>query len=419
MSDCPNSRHLLITRPEVLKARIGSAYSKIPEWFRCDVVVPFVITRLALLLVGWLGFRLLPLSVAFPSAWEIGPDGNKRAVVDHISPTSHPWVNMLSRWDAGWYVEIARDGYRYEQGSPSNAAFFPLYPLLIRAIHALLLLPANDYWWLVIAIAISNVALLIGVTYFRALLAMDFGEDLISRTITYLLIFPTTFFFSGVYSESLFLALTVAAFYYARTNRWPLACILAALASLTRSQGMIIALPLLIEYFRDRNFSLRKIGWNIAAFALFPAALFAFALFLKLKFGSWTVVFDVQNTWGRHLMWPWHPLAWFLRHAPTLSLEHHDKLDFCFLLLLLGAAIAGLRRLRVSYSVYIWTAVVFFSCWGVLGSIPRFDLVIFPLFVVLALMGARSRVFHLGYVVASSMLAALFMVMHSQWNWVA
>jgi hypothetical protein len=419
MSDCPNPHPLLITRSEVLKARIRSAFSKIPEWFTCEVVVPFVITRLALLVVGWLGFRLLPLPVTFSSAWEIGPDGNKHAVVDHISPTSHPWVNMLSRWDAGWYVEIARDGYRFEPGTPSNAAFFPLYPLLIRVIHALLFLPANDYWWLVTAIALSNVALLIGLTYFRALLAMDFNQDLASRTITYLLIFPTTFFFSGVYSESLFLALTVAAFYYARTNRWLLTCILAALATLTRSQGMILALPLLIEYLHERNFRLRKIGWNIMAFALVPTALLAFALFLKLKFGSWTVVFDVQSIWGRHLMWPWHPLAWFLRHAPALSPEHHDKLDFGFLLVLLGAAIAGPRRLRISYTAYIWTAVVFFSCWGMLGSIPRFDLVIFPLFIVLALIGARSRAFHLGYVVASSMLAALFMVMHSQWNWVA
>jgi hypothetical protein len=417
MSDCPNSRHLLITRPEVLKARIS--FSKIPKWFTCEVVVPFVITRLALLLVGWLGFRLLPLPVSFPSAWEIGPDGNRHVVVDHISPTPHPWVNMVSRWDAGWYIEIARDGYRYERGSPSNAAFFPLYPLLIRAIHALLFLPANDYWWLVIAIALSNVALLISLTYLRALLAMDFDEDLAPRTITYLLIFPTTFFFSCVYSESLFLGLTVAAFYYARTSRWLLACILAALATLTRSQGMILALPLLIDYLRERNFRLRKVGWNITAFALIPAALLAFALYLKLKFGSWTVMLDVQSIWGRHLMSPWHPLAWFLRHAPPLSPEHHDKLDFAFLLVLLGAAIAGLRRLGISYSAYIWTSVVFFSCWGMLGSIPRFDLVIFPLFIVLALIGARSRAFHLGYVVASSMLAALFMVMHSQWNWVA
>jgi len=103
----------------------------------------------------------------------------------------------------------------------------------------------------------------------------------------------------------------------------------------------------------------------------------------------------------------------------TVEPEHHDKLDFGFLLVPLGAAIAGLTRLRISYSAYIWTSVGFFSCWGMLGSVPRFDLVIFPLFIVLALIGARSRAFHLGYVVASSMLAALVMVMHSQWNWVA
>ena len=171
MSDCPNFRHLLITRPDVLKSRIGSAFSKIPKWFTCEVIVPFVITRLALLLVGWLGFRLLPLPVAFPSAWEISLDGDRHAVVDHISPTSHPWVNMLSRWDAGWYVEIARDGYLYEPGVPSNAAFFPLYPLLIRAVHALLLLPENDYWWLIIAIAISKVALLTFARFSRWTLA--------------------------------------------------------------------------------------------------------------------------------------------------------------------------------------------------------------------------------------------------------
>ena len=403
----------------VLKLRTGSAFSKIPEWFGRDIIIPFVATRFALLLVGWLGFSLLPLPVAFPFAWEIGADGRKHAVVDHITPTSRPWVNMLSRWDAGWYVEIARDGYRYEAGSSSNAAFFPLYPLLIRASHALLFLPESDYWWLLTGIVVSNVALLVALGYFRSLLAIDVDQKTVSRAIVYLLIFPTTFFLSSVYSESLFLALTVGAFYYARKNRWLTACILTALATLTRSQGIILLLPLLIEYLAQRNFRLQQVSWHATAFALIPAALFAFVLFLKLNFGSWTVIFDVQSIWERHLMWPWHPLAWFLRHAPPLNPEHHDKLDFGFLLLPLCAAIAGLTLLRISYSAYIWTSIIFLSCWGMLGSIPRFDLVIFPLFIVLALIGARSRAFHLGYVVASSMLAALFMVMYSQWNWVA
>lgn len=417
MSDCPNPRHRSIY--SVLKARISSVLSKIPDWFARDVIIPFVITRLALLLVARLGFSLLPLPIAFPSPWEIGADGNKHAVVSHISATTHPWVNMLSRWDAGWYVEIARDGYHYEPGMPSNAAFFPLYPLLIRAIHTLLFLPDNDYWWLLSGILVSNIALLVALGYFRSLLAIDVDQKTVSRAIIYLLIFPTTFFLSSVYSESLFLALTVGAFYYARKNRWPTACILTALATLTRSQGIILLLPLMIEYFAQRDFRLQQVNWNATAFALIPAALFGFVLFLKLNFDSWTIMFDLQNSWGRRLMWPWHPMAWLVRHAPPLSAEHHDKLDFCFLLLLPVAGIFGIRQLRLSYSIYIWTAVLFFSCWGMYVSTPRFDLVIFPLFVVLALLGSGSRAFHLSYFVLASGLGALLMVMHSQWNWVA
>jgi Gpi18-like mannosyltransferase len=104
---------------------------------------------------------LIPLPIAFPAAWEIGVDGNGHAVVNHVSATTHPWVNTLSRWHAGWYVEIDRDGYHYEPAMPSNAAFFPLYPLLIRATHALLFLPDNDYWWLLSGIVVSNIALLV------------------------------------------------------------------------------------------------------------------------------------------------------------------------------------------------------------------------------------------------------------------
>jgi mannosyltransferase PIG-V len=402
-----------------LKTRLSFVVSKIPGWFTHDVIIPFLLTRLALLVVARLGFSLVPLPIAFPAAWEIAADGNRHAVVKHVSATTHPWVNMLSRWDASWYVEIARDGYRYQPGMPSNAAFFPLYPLSIRAAHSILFLPENDYWWLVTGIVLSNIALLIGLGYFRSLLAIDFDQETIFRAITYLLIFPTTFFFSSVYSESLFLALTVAGFYYARKNRWLTACILTALATLTRSQGIIVLPALLIEYLAQRNFRLQQVRWNVMAFALIPAALFAFMLFLKLNFGSWSIIFAPQNAWGRRLMWPWHPVAWLLRHAPPLSTEHHDKVDFSFLLLVLGAATFALRQLRLSYTVYLWTAVFFFSCWGTYVSIPRFDLVVFPLFSVVALAGTRNRAFRMAYWILSSMLAALFMVMHSQWNWVA
>jgi len=406
MPDSPNSLHL-------------SVYRRIPGWWTRDILFPFLLTRLALTLVAWLGFRLLPLTITFPATWEIGPDGNRQPIAAHVSPSSHPLVNMWSRWDAYWYLEIEKEGYKYEANAPNNVAFYPLYPLLVRAIQTILFLPATDYWLLVAGITAANFCLLIALTYLRALVAQVFSGEVAARTILYLLVFPTNFFFSATYTESLFLALTVAAFYYGHNNRWPLACLCAGLAVLTRSQGIILLAPLTYDYFAQRKFSWRKIDWNLASFLLPPAALGSLICYFHLKFRSWTVLFDSQRWWKRHFVWPWHPVAWFFRHAPTLSITRHDRLDFAFLVLLLVLAVAGFRLLPRSYSIYCWAAAFFFSCWGQFGSLPRFDLVVFPIFIVLAVIGIRSRYFHLAYLVVAAMLAALFMVMYSQWNWVA
>jgi hypothetical protein len=383
------------------------------------VVVPFAVTRLSLCLVAWLGFHLWRPATIFPESWQIDSKGDRGAITTLASTDPHPFANMWARWDAGWYLEIARTGYSYQAGSPSTVAFFPLYPLLIRSLHDLLFLPGTDYWFLVSGILLSNVSLIIALVYLRALLAIDYTVGIAARAVLYLLVFPTSFFLSAVYAESLFLALTIGAFFYGRQHRWPLACTLAALATVCRSQGILIVLPLLVEYLQQGNFSFRKIGWNLLSFVLPVAAIPIFLFFLSGKFGDWRVIFEAQQPWGRHLMWPWYTLSWVTHHAPLLSSEHHEWLDFSFLALLVVGVAIGLRCLRLSYSFYGWTAVVFFSSWGMLGSVPRFDLVVFPLFAVLAILGEKSGVFHTGYVISASMLAGLFMVIYSQWNWIA
>ena len=98
---------------------------------------------------------------------------------------------------------------------------------------------------------------------------------------------------------------------------------------------------------------------------------------------------------------------------------HHERLDLGFLGVLLIAASIGLPLLRLSSSLYLWLSVLFLSAWGMPGSTPRFDLVVFPLFIVMAILGTRSYAFHVGYLLIASMVAALFMILHSQWNWVA
>jgi Mannosyltransferase (PIG-V) len=399
--------------------QIAVLFRRIPDWLGRDVIIPFAITRLSLCLVAWLAFHLWRPATTFSEAWQIGPDGNRHPVTTAVSADQHPFVNIWSRWDAGWYLEIARAGYSYQPGSPSTVAFFPLYPLLIRGLHALLFLPATDYWFLASGILLSNISLIIALIYFRALLTIDYPAETAARAILYLLVFPTSFFLSSVYAESLFLALIISAFFYARKNHWTMACALAGLATICRWQGILIVLPLLIEYLRRRDFNFRRIGWNILSFLLIAAALPGFPLYLHGKFGNWRVIFDAQQPWGRQLMWPWYTLSWVVHHSPPLSSEHHEWLDFSFLVVLVIGIATGLRQLRLSYSFYGWIAVVFFSSWGMLGSIPRFDLVVFPLFAMLGILGERSYVFHTAYVIIASMLAGLFMVVYSQWNWIA
>ena len=398
--------------------RIAPLYKQVPNWFRRDVIIPFAATRLGLCLVALVAFHLFRLPITFPQAWQVEADGNQHLVTP-ISGDPHPFVNMFSRWDAGWYLEIAKSGYSYRPGYPSSTAFFPLYPLLIRAIHTVLHVPPTDYWFLVSGILISNTCLIVALIYLYKIVTIDFSNRVAARANLYLLVFPTTFFLSSVYAESLFLVLVLSAFFYARTNRWIVACFLAALAALCRSQAVLIGLPLLVEYLQQRNFNVRQIRWNVLAFALIPAALISFAFYLHAKFGSWTVIFDAQQAWGRRPLWPWYTLSWVIGHAPPLNADHQEWLDLSFFGLLLIAAVAGTFLLRPCYNLYVWFSLLFLSSWGMLGSVPRFNVVVFPLFIIMAILGTRSYSFHIAYAIVASMMAALLMILHSQWNWVA
>ncbi|HEV2061475.1 MAG TPA: mannosyltransferase family protein, partial [Solirubrobacteraceae bacterium] len=115
----------------------------------------------------------------------------------------------LARWDSVWFLEIARDGY----DRAHDAAFFPLYPLLVRLGGGSVLAGA------VLSLACFAAALWL----LHRLVALDFGERVARLCVLLVAVFPGAFFFSAVYSESLFLLLSVAAVYGARTGRWELA----------------------------------------------------------------------------------------------------------------------------------------------------------------------------------------------------
>ncbi|MGI8436167.1 MAG: mannosyltransferase family protein, partial [Chthoniobacterales bacterium] len=171
-------------------------------WYPREIVAPWLISRLALILVAWLAMYLLQ-HMPRPGAWEIGAAGQVEPIPGAVS-LRNPLVNMWSRWDAGWYHNVAEHGYNFSPDKPSNVAFFPVYPMLLRATHAVVH-SRKAIWWLVCGIIVSNAALLGCLIYLFLLARLEFDEETARRAVLYLLIFPTTLFLSAVYSESVFL----------------------------------------------------------------------------------------------------------------------------------------------------------------------------------------------------------------------
>lgn len=386
------------------------------SWPVRDVLVPFIATRLLLCFVGWLAllsFRNLPTN---PGSWEIKPDGQIAVATPHLSPDTFPLLNINARWDSAWYHSIAKHGYSFVPGRQSNTAFFPMYPMLMKAVH--LLIPSDtDASWMLAGWIVANAALLVALTYLVLLVRIDFDHDTAARTVLYLLVFPTTLFFSAVYSESVFLAAAVGSFYHARKNQWLAAGLFGAAAALTRSPGILLAAPLLLEYLAQRRFQWRQIRADISALLLLPAALAGHMLYLKWRVGNIDAIQDAQRAWGGEwgtLSWPWKPALRFIREPFMFN----EVMNFTFTALALGLVVLAAVRLRASYAVYAAVCYWFITAWGTFESMPRYVLMIFPAFIVLARLG-RNPVFDRVYLALASGLAAFFMMRFALWRWVA
>lgn len=401
-----------------IRGNTAAILQRIPRWFWRDVLLPVVVSRLGLVLVAWLGFHLYQNTIV-PTigAWEISYDGKQKPIGAHISSNAHPFVNMWSRWDTHWYLSIAKRGYQFKPDMPSNAAFFPLYPRMMRVVHKFITFH-NDAGWMLAGMIISNVALVVALCYLFLLIRMDFDETIAARSILYLSIFPATLFFSAVYTEALFLLLVVGAFYYARKSRWLVAALLGALAARCRSTGFLLIIPLAYEYLAQKNFRWYQIKIDILSLALIPLALFAHIADLRFRYGSWDVINQAQSHFGRAFALPTTTIWKFLNERHPLVPLDISRIDFAFLLCFLALAIYGAFRLRSSYTIYAAVSLFFVTTWGFPNSMSRFGLVMFPLFIALALLG-RNQNFERAYLIVSPMLAAFFMLLFSQWGWVA
>ncbi|GIF20279.1 Gpi18-like mannosyltransferase [Actinoplanes tereljensis] len=211
-------------------------------------------------------------------------------------PRGRPFPDLLlslNGWDAGHYVRIAESGYHLGPGFP---AFFPLYPLLIRLTGGT---PLS-------ALFVANVAAFGALAVLHRLADHEFGPRVAQRATWYLAAFPTGFFLFIGYNESLFILLAVGALYAGRRGHWWLAGSLGALSSATRLFGLLLMVPLAIEYLRQR----RRLGPDVLSLALVPLGVVAYSVYCAIELGNPLAFSVAQDQWGRRYTFPGE--AWLI-----------------------------------------------------------------------------------------------------------
>jgi Gpi18-like mannosyltransferase len=355
--------------------------------------------------------RLLIFSAMAVSPWFIAPAIPRWNLDD-------PLLRPLFRWDAGWYLNIAEYGYAYN-GDPTqehNIVFFPLYPLACRLCHV-----ATGVSIPLCAVVLSNGAFLIGLAALYALITWEIGPEVARYAILLLAFFPTSVFFSIMYTESFFLTFSVLAYTAFRQQRFLAGGIWSGLASATRLPGILLGVPLLFAafpYLKDR----RRWWPVIVAGLLAMSGILAFLFYLWTAFGDPLATFRVQQQapgWQREFAFPFRSVKAGLKQ--TLSSHFSPApVDAWLVLLFIALACALPWYLSTSYAVYSLLCLALPLCTTAgIWSFSRYASVIFPVFMLLGIVGQRSRWRVGGLVAIFGVLLAIFSMRYAQWHWVA
>ncbi len=325
-----------------------------------------------------------------PSAQDSG-DGIQNIRITVYSHSIRTKVSSLAlRGDSGWYVGVAKKGYEkipFNADQAHDWAFFPLYPLLLRLTASL------TGGFLLTGMILSNLFLLLAlVLLHQTVTVFGYDEATASRTIFYLAACPTSYFFSLPLTESLFLLLTVGSVWAARRcDSWWLAGAFGALASATRYNGLFLLPVLAVMYWQThRPFKFRT---DILALCLLPLGLLAFMFYLFRITGNAFAFLEIQKAWGVRSGLFLYPLYNYLIYFHEISIMWNFRLlNFMAGVIALACGFALARRREWALSLYTFISVIIPLSTLTLESLSRYMMVVFPIFIMLALLGRRPLV---------------------------
>jgi hypothetical protein len=354
------------------------------------------------------------------------------------------WYHRLLRWDSEWYKIIATEGYKYDgdPGLTQTVVFYPLYPTLCRLVSEVFHIEIVDSMLLV-----ANLATIAAILLLFKLVRERFDDRTALVTVAMISFFPASVFLSAGYTEPLALLLMVSFFVAVARERLVAAAILAGLAVATRSCGIVLCPVLLWELWRCRS----KNQFLIQAAPLAMVAssgLWLYMIYLGVAFGHPMAFSDGQAAFNQGTTMP-------ARLVSALLLEPFRKINLSdlspagldqwftliFIALIVRSCFALVGRettgttsatttvspgmTRVSPGMTLFAAMVLALPYLTLSggpagftSMARFNVVSFPLFVVMALLTDRWRWAVAGIIGIFGGLLLMYSALFAQWQWV-
>ncbi|HVM36387.1 MAG TPA: hypothetical protein VM784_13735 [Actinomycetota bacterium] len=351
--------------------------------------------------------RAVFFAVAFAASWYFTSSGP--------SP-GEGLFGMWNRWDAALFQRVAEFGYTDPRTEPHATAFFPLFPLLMKALHGL------GLPWVGAGLLISTVATIVALGFLYRLADEEIGGDAGRNAILYLSFFPTAVFLVAPYSEALFLSGAVPAFFYARRARWHLAAFPAAIAVASRAAGLFVLFGLAWEFVRGKDFRLKTGLAALGALAAGALPLLAYGAYLeRVKGDAFYFFTDQRLGWFRDFVGPVDSLraTW----SSVLNQGNAANWRFAWGIEIVAAAAGvlfvawALARREWGFAAFMAATLVALMTSTWYFSIPRMLLSFFPVALFLAAASARNRRLHEYLLMVLVPVATLGVVVFTRSAW--
>ncbi len=374
---------------------------------RKSFIFGLLLWQVLILLFFYLGLQYLPLQQ------------NSLGGSSNFQRASLMWAH--ANYDGEHYLTIAQFGY-----SPLHYFFFPLYPIMIRFLAQYL-----HYFQFPLPIAgilISLTAFFIGFVTLYKLLRLDYSNKVTQFTLLLILLCPTSFYFTGVYTESLFFCLCVSCFYFARKQNFIAAGIFGFFASATRIVGLVLFISIFLEWWQ--LYKKKETGlMNLIPTFVIPFGLVSYMWYLNYTTGDFLAFFHNLNNFGgqrsdHFVLLPQVFYRYIFKILPNLPqylpVVLTTILEFFTGSLFLIISILSFFKLRKSYAVFVSLGYLIPTLTGSFSSLPRYVLVLFPAFLLIALYFEKWKRKYQYFVLGlSTILLAVFTMMFVVGYWVS